>query len=256
MLDQVMTGKKVLPPRIVLHGQEKIGKTTFAAQAPGAIFLPTEDGADEVGAARFPKLESFDDAIKALRALAKGEHDYRTAVIDSGDWLERLIHEKVCANLGVKSIEDIGYGKGYVAAIGLWQQVLAGLDYLRQTRGMATVVICHTEVKRFDSPEVEPYDRYTLKLHKSASALLTEWCDVVGFACQDTVIRSSDVGFNKEVRRAATSGKRLLRLQGAPAYVAGNRYGLPASVPLSWPDFVSAFPSTTTTKAEDKDKEQ
>jgi GTPase SAR1 family protein len=33
-----------LPPRILIHGQEGVGKTTLAAKFPKAVFLQTEDG--------------------------------------------------------------------------------------------------------------------------------------------------------------------------------------------------------------------
>ena len=32
------------PPRILIHGQEGVGKTTLAAQCPSPVFLQTEDG--------------------------------------------------------------------------------------------------------------------------------------------------------------------------------------------------------------------
>lgn len=247
-LSKVVTGQKIKPPRVCLYGQEKIGKTTFAAGAPAPIFIQTEDGADEVGAARFPKSKSFDDAIGCIRTLAKEPHDYKTVVIDSGDWLERLIFDAVVEENNeqpdkkkIKDIEGIGYGKGFIAALVHWKKILNGLDYLREERGMSSIIICHADVKRFDSPETEPYDRYTLKTHKTAAALLCEWADVIGFACLETVVRSTDVGFNKEVRRGVTTGRRTLKLEGSPAFVAGNRYGLPASIPLDWESFVSSF---------------
>src|SRR5690606_19897418 len=95
------------------------------------IFIQTEDGADDIGVARFPLSHSFDDVIKALDALLTGEHEYETVVIDSGDWLERLIHAKVARANGVNSIEEIGYGRGYKFAIQEWRTILGKLDELR-----------------------------------------------------------------------------------------------------------------------------
>jgi hypothetical protein len=53
--------------------------------------------------------------LDALAALYCEEHSYRAVVIDSLDWLERLIWDDVCARFGVKYLEkaDGGYGKGY-----------------------------------------------------------------------------------------------------------------------------------------------
>ena len=239
-MEGIIVGKAARPPRIIVYGQEKIGKTTLAAAADAPIFIQTEDGADEVGAARFPLAKSLADVAAQIKRLTTEKHDFATVVIDSLDWLENLVHQRVAADAAVPNIEGIGYGKGYVAAEQVWRKVLASLDELRDA-GMAVVLLAHSEIKRYDDPSTEPYDRYQLALHKGASALVTEWCDALLFACLDTRVQKADAGFNKEVRRGVTSGKRVLRCQGAPAYVAGNRYGLPETLPLSWPALMDAF---------------
>ena len=99
-----------------------------------------------------------------------------TLVLDSADWLERLIWDKVCQDFGVRSIEkaDGGYGKGYVHALTYWRQVVGLLDALRETRGMIVIVIAHSGVERFEAPENSAYDRYTPRLHKAVVSLLCE----------------------------------------------------------------------------------
>ena len=47
---------------------------------------------------------------------------------------------------------------------------------------MTVILVGHAEIKRFDSPETEPYDRYQPKLHAPASALIQERMDAVLFA--------------------------------------------------------------------------
>jgi hypothetical protein len=249
LADDVISGQVLAPPRIVVSGTEKIGKTTFAAGAPRPIFVQTEEGADQVGCARFPLSKTLDDVSRRLKSLRDEEHDYETLVIDSLDWLERLVHARVAADRGVPSIESIGYGKGYIDATALWAKILDTLDEIRQQRSMAIVLIAHVEVKRFDDPSTESYDRYQLKMHKGASALVTEWCDALLFACQDTRVKKEDVGFNAEKKKGITSGKRVLRTVGAPAWVAGNRYGLPETIDLSWAAFEDALTATTAKKA-------
>jgi len=41
------------------------------------------------------------------------EHEYKTVVIDTLDWCERLIWQEVANDNGVEVVGDIGYGKGY-----------------------------------------------------------------------------------------------------------------------------------------------
>ena len=103
MLETIQRGKQARPPRVLLYGVEGIGKSTFGSQAPKPIFLQTEDGLDEIDCDRFPLATKFDDVIAALKSLAAEKHDYESVVIDSLDWLERLVWDKLCQQYGVES---------------------------------------------------------------------------------------------------------------------------------------------------------
>jgi hypothetical protein len=231
------------PPRLLIHGVHGVGKTTFAAGAPDPVFVLTEDGLGTLEVPHFPLARTFEEVMQALAALYTEEHTFRTLVVDSVDWLEPLVHARVCKDQGWSSIEDAGYGKGYVHALDLWRQYIEGLNALRDERGMAIVQIAHTDIKRFDSPESEPYDRYVIKLHTKASALLQEHSDVVLFANYRISTIKSDVGFNKKVTRALGSGERLLHTAERPAFLAKNRYGLPDTLEMSWSALAGAMPA-------------
>ena len=61
----------LLPPRILIHGPEGVGKTTIASKFPSPIFLQTEDGCPgglEINS--FGPIESFADLRSAIGALA------------------------------------------------------------------------------------------------------------------------------------------------------------------------------------------
>jgi AAA domain len=229
-------------PRILVHGVAGIGKTSFAAGAPHPVFILTEDGLATLDVPHFPLARKFEDVMEALAALYSEPHDFKTVVIDSVDWLEPLIWTRTCQDNRWPSIEEPGYGKGYVAALGPWRDYLEGLNALRNERGMTVIQIAHTEIRRFDSPEHEPYDRYVIKLHARAAALLQEHSDVVLFANYRISTVKADVGFNKKVTRALGSGERVLYTAERPAFLAKNRFGLPDSLPLSWEAFAAAMP--------------
>ena len=105
---------------------------------------------------------------------------------------------------------------------------------MRIKKGMVIGLTAHSQVKRFDDPTTEPYDRYILKMHQRTASLLSEWCDVIGFASQRTIVQAEDVGFNKKAKRGITTGERLLWTQERAAFAAKNRYSLPESMPLEW----------------------
>ena len=247
LMTQIHSGPRRSPPRLMIYGVEGIGKSTTAAQAPKPIFVATEDGLDQIACDSFPLATSYRDVVSALTALHQEEHPYQTVVLDSLDWLERLIWDEVCREYGVKSIEkaDGGFAKGYTHALTQWREVLTGLDALRAKRGMAVILLAHTKVEKFEDPESAAYDRYSPRLHKHASALVTEWADAVLFATRKYRTQSEDAGFNRTrsiaVPLGTEGGERILRTVGGPSCIAKNRFSLPAELPLSWPALLQAL---------------
>mgnify|MGYP001771781756 CR=1 FL=1 len=240
LISSITKGREAQPPRIMIYGSEGVGKSTFAALAPNPVFVQTEDGLSEIDCSKFPLAKSFDDVVLQLQAVRDEQHDYGTVVIDSLDWLERLVWDRVCADYGVKSIEkaDGGYGKGYVHALTYWRQIVSLLNEIRARKGMAVILIAHAAVERFADPEHAAYDRYTPRLHKKACSLVCEWVDAVLFASRRMRVDSTT---GKAAPVGADGGERILRTNGSPACIAKNRFGLPTELPLSWSAFVEAL---------------
>ncbi|MCX4027879.1 ATP-binding protein [Spartinivicinus marinus] len=228
-------------PRILIYGTHGIGKTTFAAGAPNPIFLFTEDGAGQLELNSFPLLTSYFDVIQALAALYNEEHNFQTVVLDSLDHLEPLIWSHTAQQCNKDSIEDFGYGKGYMEALRYWREILGWLDALRNQKGMIYILTAHTHIKRFDSPETDSYDRYQIKLNDKASGLVQESVDCVLFCNYQVNINKADVGFGKEKARGISTGQRLIHTVEKPAYIAKNRFNLPEKMPLSWEAFTNAL---------------
>jgi hypothetical protein len=185
----------------------------------------------------------------ALAELRTEQHDYETVVIDSLDWLERMIWDQVCQETGAKSIEkaDGGYARGYTHALTYWRDIVEGLNALRNGRGMVVVLIAHAKVEKFEDPESSPYDRYSPRLHKHAAALLSEWSDAVFFATRKIRTQTEDAGFNRKRTIAHALGKdggeRILRTVGGPSCIAKNRFGIAEDLPLSWAAFLASLPA-------------
>lgn len=237
-LKSIKKNTALAAPRIMLYGVEGIGKTTFASQAPAPIFICTEDGLGSLQVDHFPLATNPADVLDAISSLVSENHNFQTVVLDSVDWLDNLIWQDVEAKHDAK---DLAYGKGAMIVADRWREVLAGLNALRNDKGMVVILLAHCQIKRFDSPEVEPFDRYQPKLQERSNAILREWADAVLFANYKTIVRKDDLGFNKTNNRGISTGERLLYTSEKPAYMAKNRYSLPESLPMSWDAFAQAI---------------
>jgi hypothetical protein len=229
-LSKVKRGKQQRPPRILLYGVEKIGKSSFAADAPNPIFICPEDGISQIDVPHFPEAKNWDDVMNCVRALYKEQHDYNYLVLDTLDWLEPLLWDYICTRDGEKNIESYGYGKGYVAALDEWRAFISALEYLRNEKNMGIIMLAHSTVKNFKDPEGEGYDRYEMKIHQKSGGLIKEWSDAVLFTNYEIVTTEDK---RKRVRGIST-GARMIYTNRSAAYDAGNRYGLPAELPLDW----------------------
>jgi len=237
-LKSILKNEAMRAPRIMIYGVEGIGKSTFGAGAPNPIYILTEDGLGSLNVDHFPLATSFQDVMDAISTLYKENHAFETVVIDSLDWLEAIIQREIEQKYDAK---DLAYGKGSLIAAEKWREILDGLNALRNDKGMAVILIAHTTIKRFDSPEVEPYDRYQPKLQERSNAVVREWADAVLFANYKTIVKKDDVGFNQTNNRGISTGERLLFTSERPAYMAKNRYNMPESIPLSWDAFAEAI---------------
>jgi len=229
-------------PRIIIYGDAGIGKTTFAVSAPDPVVIQTEDGLGPLDVTSFPLASSYEDVMDMLASLFTEEHEFQTLVLDSLDWLEPLIWQRVCQNNKVESIERLGFGKGYVEAIYHWRAFFDGITALRDHKNMTIIMTAHNEIKRVEDPTLPGYDRHDLKLHKRASAIAEEFADIILFASAPVNTVSEDAGYKStRIRAVAGSGERIIHSVGQPAFLAKSRFPLPPTMPLSWKAFAQAL---------------
>lgn len=241
-------GAEVKAPRIMLHAPHGIGKTSLGAGMPKPVIIQTEDGLGMIDMPSFGLLKTYADVMDAVASLYSEEHDFQTVVIDSLDWLEPMVWTETCLLNKWKDIEQPGFGKGYAAALDTWRCILDGLNALRDERKMTVVMIAHTESKRFESPEVEAFDRYQPKLQKAASALMQEHVDCVWFMNYRVSIVKDDKKDPSSRARGVGGGQRVLYTTERPSHLAKNRYRMAESISLPdepdqmWPTIATHIP--------------
>ena len=218
--------------KMLVYGPEGVGKTTFAAQVPGCVFIDTEGSTRHMDVARFDAPQELGDVLDALNYVLGHPEEFGAVVIDTVDWLEKLIFQNVCVEKKIANIEDIGYGKGYVYAKQKMQQILEVLQAIVD-RGVHVVLVCHSMIRKFELPdEMGSYDRYMLKLNeKNIAPIVKEWVDMMLFVNYRTDIVTDPDG---KTKKGKGGQKRIMYANHSACWDAKNRFGLPDEMPFDF----------------------
>lgn len=253
ILQSVTTGKSRTGIRMVLAGQEKIGKTTLIAGAPKPLLVPLEVGFGGVTCAKTPMLQSYEELttlVQELTAAAqRGQLPYGTIGFDSATALERLIHDYVlrldpayASNKKTVTMESAhgGYGKAYNMANLMLDSLLKQFDVLAVYAGINIVLTCHVFSSKVSDPTVGEYDSWDLLLHSPKNQktygkreLITQWADVLAFLYEPVFLLSNDK--NAMTRGVSANKGRVLAVSRTPSYTAGNRFGMLGELPIPAP---------------------
>lgn len=219
--------------KVVIYGIEGIGKSTFASQFPGPLFIDTEGSTKYMDVKRLPSPETWEELLEEIEYVRKNK-PCKTLVIDTADWAEQLAVPYVLKKYGggdprITSLESFGFGKGYGYLRDEFRQFVFALDGVIAA-GINTVVTAHAIIKPFTEPDgFGQYDRYELKLSKNCSPLLKEWADLLLFASYKTIIVKDTNGKQK-----GQGGQRVMYTAHTPAWDAKNRFNLPPELPFEY----------------------
>jgi len=227
----VYTGKVARPPKVLIHGTHGVGKNTLAASMPKPIFVQTEDGSGQIDCAKMPVCASFAEFMEQLRMIYKEEHEYRTLVLDSLDWLEPLINAEVCDELSIKDISDAGFGAGYSHALKKFCEVIAALTAIHKDKNMAICLLAHSQIKSYQNLLGKDYDRFVIKLRDKVSDKFNEFVDILGFLHLPITTYSEKDGM-KDSTKAVGGSKHVLSCYPHAAFESKNRYGIEADITI------------------------
>lgn len=246
LLSAAQSGVKEESQFYVIYGVPKVGKTTFAANWPNAIFFDLEDGSKglpvtRLGSSDLPTWKSIEAATDEL---LEGKHQYKTLVIDSITKLEGMIHAHLCLEDKVDSIEkyDSGFGKGFTKSREIMFSYIGKLKTLQTKLGMEIILIGHCHIKSFTDPLVnQTYDRYVIQAHEKFTQIITANADNVLFVKHQV---NTAVDKRTKKTKAFSDGTRVIHTEWSVSAEAGNRLGLPSELPLDYQAFREALSNT------------
>lgn len=240
-LQSVVQNSLNKPPIIVLHGDAGVGKTTFAAGAPNAIFIPVEDGLGALNVATFPEPANATEVEQMMKVLLTEQHSYQWLVIDSLTAMEKKLWSELCKQGNVESIEDVGggYGKGYTKSVERISKFITDLRNLRDQRGMGIILIAHSKVNTFNPPDKASFDQYTLNVNAKLADFIHTQADIVAYCELEQLIREVDQGFGRTQGKVNETGRRILHCYSSKKYTSKNRYGIQQPINMDFNELMT-----------------
>jgi len=222
------------PPRmslsdltVLVHGPAKIGKSTLCSKAEKALFLATEAGLNALEVFQVP-ISTWNEFLAACGEIAKGEHGFRTIVVDTLDNLFRMCSEYICMRHKIQHESDLGYGKGFALTNNEFYRALNKLSLLP----CGLFLVCHSQAKEIET-RTGKRTRIVPTLPDKARRMVLGMVDVILYCDVEAVIDADG--------KTATE-RRVMRTKPTEAYEAGDRTGrLPDVIDLDYAKFVEAF---------------
>lgn len=220
--------------KTLIYGPEGIGKTTLASKFPDPVFIDTEGSTKHLDVARLPVPLTWTEIINEVRYVYQNPDCCKTLIIDTADWAEMLCLKEMLDGDNLKSIEDYGYGKGYVKLAEKFKSFLDELDKIIGS-GIHIVLTAHAMMRKFEQPdEIGAYDRWELKLQKKTAPILKEWADMVLFCNYRTYVVNVDNQGAAKGKNKVQGGERVMYTSHHNCWDAKNRFGLPEVVPMAF----------------------
>ena len=161
-----------------IYGAPKTGKTTLAAQMPGAVLLAFEKGYNALPGVMAQDITSWGEMKQVYRELKKPEVKaaYQSIVVDTIDIAADMCQKYICDQNGITTLGELGFGKGWTFFKNEFSQVFRGLTQL----GYAVVFIGH------DKEVLDDNGNRTIRpaLTNSTRTIIAGMADIIGYAHQ------------------------------------------------------------------------
>lgn len=240
---QIITGKLAKAQKVVAYGPEGVGKSTLASKFPNPVFIDIEDSTTGMNVNRSPKPLSWTALLQLLDELISDPQGFKTCVVDTIDYAERLCIRYVCETLNISALGNNmegkrDYGVSYGKLREEFGRFLDKLSNLIDKQNIHIVLIAHHKIYKFEQPdEIGAYDRYQLKLFSGCAELVKEWADLMLFCNYKTMV--SEIGGKKK----GSGQQRTIFTEHRACWDAKNRLHLPEELPMSeYNIIISALP--------------
>lgn len=252
VFQKIKRGRVKKPLFLVLYSDPGVGKTDAGASFPSPLFFDFEESTHNIDVERIDDARDFDEVMSYLKEILEekeGSLQFKSIVFDTIDELERMMHVHIAKDSGKKSIDHIGWQKGFDYAVNLWAEFIGICRQIRDKHHIHFLFLAHSAHKaKQDIEKEESYTRNTINLHKKAISFIFGAVEMVLYAKKEIKFKKDSEGNVY----AKDSDKRVLCTTLSAHYDAKNRIGLPPVMPMPikngfqvlWDAYEKAFNQT------------
>jgi len=204
----------------------KVGKTSFATQIPNSLLLAFEQGYHALNGVMAVDIDKWSTFKDIIRQLGKEEvkAKYSCVVVDTATIAYDYCEQFICATNGVKSIGEIGYGKGYAETK---HEFATAFQQIAQM-GYGIVFISHAEKRVITDSQDNEIKVLSPDLQKRAAQVIEPMVDIMGMI--DCVVHDDG------------TSERWLYTRKTPTVMAGSRWRyLDAKIPFGYKELIDAI---------------
>ena len=196
---------------LLLYGAPKVGKTSFAVQAPRALVCAFEMGTNALAGTRSLPMLKWSDFKKVISQLRKpqAKEMYDTVVIDTVSIAYALCEKYICQRESVDSIRDVAWGQGWGMLKNEFQEAFREITML----GFGVIFISHAKEKPTEARDEEgnAISAMAPDLPTAAYTIVNSLVDLIGYIAVEF---DSSTGMSE----------RYLYTRQTPTVFAGSRY--------------------------------
>jgi len=241
--DSIMHTAPQEAPLIIIFAPNGHGKSSFIASAKKPFVIDTEKKFKSDKKASIYRPDSYCDLIEALVWLRDQEKlDNDVIGIDTLDWLEREIHNKICNDFNVKVINDdhckaLNFNKGYdLAANTFLGEVYPLLDAIRKKHNMPIILGAQCLPQKQKEADKDEYVMQDLRIQDKFAHKISDLVEAKVYLQKREHVNQKGQVIPTEERYLITR-----RVKGVNAK---NNMHLPEEVAVSyssgWDDFIKA----------------
>lgn len=218
---RILTEATPTSPKFMVYSLPGMGKTSLAGKMEKSLIVDIEGGANYLNTPRTEQITTLDEFYEVMVELWKApKREYDYIVIDTVDWLVRLMVEKV-AGINKQHLDETlnrsngGYGNGKQVLENHVRTRLLPMLVEMNKKGYGICLLAHADKKEMLDSDGTTIEQITPKIDPNTLNAFVEWCDAIFYLKKNA------------------KGDRILQLESDSVALAKNRTGMRGEVNLA-----------------------